>query len=120
MTVFVPLSSDLDLDRVISASHAEPVIVFKHSESCGASWMAEASLAEGGLPAPVHQLVVQRSRATSDRLARLLGVRHESPQLLILVDGRAAWHTSHAGATRLRVAEAWQRLRAARPDAVTA
>lgn len=120
MAVFVALSSDLDLDRVVAASHAEPVIVFKHSESCGASWMAEASLADGALPAPVHQVVVQRSRELSDRLARLLGVRHETPQALILVDGRAAWHTSHAGVTRDRVAEAWQRLRAARPDPVSA
>ena len=120
MAVFVALSSDLDLDRVVAASHAEPVIVFKHSESCGASWMAETSLADGTLPAPVHQIVVQRSRETSDRIARLLGVRHETPQALILVDGRAAWHTSHAGVTRDRVAEAWQRLRAARPDPVSA
>ena len=28
-----------------------------------------------------------------------------SPQVLILVDGRAAWHTSHAGVTRDRVAD---------------
>jgi len=118
--VFAPLSSDLDLDRALAASYDSPVIVFKHSQSCGASWMAEASLADGPLPAPVHQLVVQRSRAVSDRLARLVGVRHESPQVLILVDGRAAWHTSHAGVSRQRVADAWKRLATAHRDAVTA
>jgi bacillithiol system protein YtxJ len=118
--VFAPLVSDLDLDRILAASHAQPVIVFKHSESCGASWMAETSLEDGRLPAPVHRLVVQRSRQLSARLAELVGVRHESPQVLILVDGRAAWHTSHAGVTRDRVADAWQRLRAARPAAVSA
>lgn len=111
---FEPLSSDLDLDHALAASHAGPVIVFKHSESCGASWMAEASLGDAGLPAPVHRLVVQRSRAVSERLARLVGVRHESPQAIILVDGKAAWHTSHSGVTRERVAEAWTRLAAAR------
>lgn len=117
--VFAPLSSDLDLDHALTASHAGPVIVFKHSESCGASWMAEASLGEGVLPVPVHRLVVQRSRAVSERLARVAGVRHESPQVLILVDGKAAWHTSHSGVTHERVAGAWTRLGAAR-QSVTA
>jgi thioredoxin 1 len=112
--VFTPLSTDSELDRVLAASHAEPVIVFKHSESCGASWMAEASLGERALPVTIHRLVVQRSRALSDRLARLLGVRHESPQILILVDGRAAWHTSHAGVRRDRVEAQWASLREAR------
>jgi bacillithiol system protein YtxJ len=117
---FEPLSSEVDLDHALAASHTSPVIVFKHSQSCGASWMAESSLGGGPLPAPVRQLVVQRSRAVSDRLARLVGVRHESPQVLILVDGRAAWHTSHAGVSRQRVADAWTRLATAHCDAVTA
>jgi len=118
--VFVPLASDPEFDRLLAVSHEAPIIVFKHSESCGASWMAEASLAQGRLPAPVHRVVVQRHRATSARIAELLGVRHESPQVIVLADGRAAWHTSHAGVTRERVIEAWQRLAAARTGAVTA
>lgn len=117
---FQPLTSDLELDRALAASHAGPVIVFKHSESCGASWRAEASLGEGALPAPVLRLVVQRSRALSERLARLVGIRHESPQVLILVDGKAAWHTSHSGVTRERVADAWVRLSGAGQPAITA
>ncbi len=87
--------------------------MFKHSESCGASWMAESALGDGVLPAPVHRLVVQRSRAVSERLARVVNIRHESPQVVILVDGKAAWHTSHAGVTWERVADAWTRLAAA-------
>lgn len=111
--VFAPLSTERDLDLVLAASHAEPVIVFKHSESCGSSWMAESSLAGHAWPVKIHKLIVQRSRAVSDRLARLLGVRHESPQVLILVDGRVAWHTSHAGVTHERVAAQWTTLRQA-------
>lgn len=118
--VFEPLASDVDLDRALAASHAAPVIVFKHSETCGTSLMAEASLAEGPLPAPAYRLVVQRRRALSNRLADLTGVRHESPQAIILVNGRAAWHTSHAGVSRDRVADAWERLRAAQAAPVTA
>ncbi|MGD9903189.1 MAG: bacillithiol system redox-active protein YtxJ [Vicinamibacterales bacterium] len=110
MSAFVPLTSDADVDRLLAASHDAPVIVFKHSESCGASWMAEASLAGQRLPVPVHQVVVQRHRQTSALIAERLGIRHESPQVIILAGGRAAWHTSHAGVTRERVLDAWQRL----------
>lgn len=118
--VFVPLASASEFDRLLAASHDAPVIVFKHSESCGASWMAETSLAEQRLPAPVHRVVVQRQRELSARIAEALGVRHESPQVLILADGRVAWHTSHSGVTRERVIAAFERLRDARAGAVTA
>ena len=33
----------------------------------------------------------------------LTGVRHESPQVLLLREGRAAWHASHRGITGERV-----------------
>jgi bacillithiol system protein YtxJ len=118
--VFEPLSSEHDLDRALADSHIAPVIVFKHSQTCGASWFAESSLAEGPWPVPVRRLVVQRQRALSARLAERLGVRHESPQALVLVDGRVAWHTSHAGVTRERVAAAWRRAAEAQRSALTA
>lgn len=108
--VFEPLATDDDLDRALAASHTAPVIVFKHSQTCGASWAAESSLAAGDLPVPVRTIVVQQARAVSDRLAQVVGVRHESPQVIILVDGAAGWHTSHAGVTRDRVTAAWTRL----------
>jgi bacillithiol system protein YtxJ len=31
----------------------------------------------------------------SDTVAERLGVRHESPQALLIKDGRAVWHASH-------------------------
>jgi thioredoxin 1 len=121
--VFEPFAAERDLDRALADSHTAPVIVFKHSESCGASWFAEASLAAGPWPVPVRRLVVQDDRALSRRVAERVGVRHESPQVLLLVDGRVAWHTSHAGVTRERVLAAWQRAantRATHPEALSA
>jgi thioredoxin 1 len=110
---FRPLASDHDLDDVLAASQLEPVIVFKHSESCGTSWMAHESLGAGTMSAPIHRVNVRSHRDTSDRVARVLGVRHESPQIVIVARGKAAWQTSHAGVTAERVSAAWQRAKAA-------
>jgi len=104
---FRPVTSAADLEAVWSASQVEPVILFKHSQSCGVSLMAREMLAEGGVPAPVHEIVVQRSRDLSQAVTERLGVRHESPQVFVVVRGRAAWHSSHSGITAERVSRAF-------------
>ena len=96
----------------MAGSHIAPVIVFKHSQSCGASLMALRSLDGGEVPAPIHQVVVQQHRAVSNRLAAVLGVRHESPQVFVVARGMVAWHSSHAGVTGERVATAFERATA--------
>ena len=94
---------------VLAASHLEPVIVFKHSQTCGVSLLARDHLSEYLLPAPVHEVVVQRHRPVSSAVAARLGVRHESPQVFVIVRGVVAWHSSHNGVAPERIAAAWQR-----------
>ncbi len=105
---FRAVTSTDDLEAALRASHTEPVILFKHSQSCGVSLMARELLAEDALPAPVHEIVVQRSRDVSDKAATALGVRHESPQVLVVARGTATWHSSHSGVTTARIARAWR------------
>lgn len=108
MTFFRALVSERDLDAVLAASHVEPVIVFKHSQSCGVSLMVRDGLASGVLPAPVHEVVVQRHREVSNGVASRLGVRHQSPQAFVVARGAATWHSSHNGVTAGRLAVAWR------------
>lgn len=119
VTVFRPIASLPDLDTLIRSSHDAPVILFKHSETCGTSWMARESLAHGELHATVYELVVQRQRGLSDTVAARLGVRHESPQVLIISGGVAVWHTSHAGVTSDRLTRALTATVPARVPAAT-
>lgn len=107
MSDFRSVSSAGDLEAVLRASHVEPVILFKHSQSCGVSLMARELLAEGVVPAPVHEIVVQRQRELSDGVAASLGVRHQSPQAIVVAGGTAIWHSSHSGVTPDRIARAW-------------
>ena len=102
-----PLHTLGELDAVLAASHQRPVVIFKHSASCGTS--AEAydemlDLVAGPLPADVYLVDVWDGRQVSDEAARRLGVRHQSPQALIVSDGLVVWQASHfrvtAGAVR--------------------
>ena len=113
MTSFRALASDADVDAVLAASQIEPVIVFKHSRSCGVSLMVRDGLSEGVLPGPVHEVVVQRHRDVSQRLAARFGVRHESPQVFVVAHGVVTWHSSHNGVTPARITAAWQTAAAA-------
>jgi bacillithiol system protein YtxJ len=88
-----------DLEAAIDASASRPVVVFKHSRTCGTSAMAYDEVAEllagPGLPAHVHVVFVQASRSVSNAIEMRFGVRHESPQILVLHEGRVVWHASH-------------------------
>lgn len=112
MNVFRALDSDGELDALLAASHVSPVIILKHSETCGVSLMVRDRLVEDLLPAPVHEVVVQRHRHVSERLATQLGVRHESPQVFVVARGTVAWHSSHNGVSPSRIAAAWQQAAA--------
>lgn len=77
--------------------------------------MVRDRLLEDTVPAVIHEVVVQRQRSLSTRLATLLGVRHESPQVFVIARGKATWHSSHNGVTAPRLAAAWQQAASLMP-----
>lgn len=93
-----------ELDRLLSESHTRPVLVFKHSYTCGISAEALDELVAhlneeviaAGMPEPQYAMVtVQTDRDVSNAVSRKLGVRHETPQALLVRDGRVIWSASH-------------------------
>lgn len=94
-----PLASLDTLHTVLAQSAVRPAVIFKHSLTCGTSAMAMEEIQDliGGasFAADVYLVQVQRARAVSSAIEATLGVRHESPQVLVIVDGRVAWHASH-------------------------
>ncbi|MCL6592734.1 MAG: bacillithiol system redox-active protein YtxJ [Alicyclobacillus sp.] len=82
-----------------AASQQHPVLVFKHSTRCPVSAQAYKEL-QAYLPqAPAHlQTVVVHvieARPVSNQVAEDTGIRHESPQALLLSRGQVVWHASH-------------------------
>jgi bacillithiol system protein YtxJ len=92
--------SDLDeLERALAASNERPLLLFKHSFTCGVSAEALDELV-GHLDhvngdADYAMVVVQEHRDVSNAVTRKLGVRHATPQALIIKEGRAVWSASH-------------------------
>jgi bacillithiol system protein YtxJ len=90
------------------------VLIFKHSRSCGTSAQALDELVEhlDGPPNDVRYAIVtvQSHRDVSNAIARTLGVRHETPQALLIQDGRVVWSASHFRVTADAVRAAIDRL----------
>lgn len=106
--------SDLDmLEAAIAESAERPVLLFKHSRTCGISCEAldqlQAHVAEhaGKTPRASYKLItVQSHRGLSHSAAERLGIRHETPQAILLKDGRAVWSASHFRITAAALARA--------------
>ena len=90
---FSPVSDAAALEELFARSNEEPVLLFKHSTACPIS--ARAYREMQGVRVPVSILVVQESRDVSRQVAERTGVTHETPQALVLRNGRAVWNASH-------------------------
>jgi bacillithiol system protein YtxJ len=90
---FFKIDDRATLDNLLTDSKQRPIIVFKHSNACSISSRAyrEMEKVEG----QVNILEVQSAREISRELANLTGVRHETPQVIVLRDGKAVWNASH-------------------------
>lgn len=89
------LTGDDDLDTLLREPRA---VLLKHGAHCPISAAARReidALAADAADTPIYRVEVTGERALSDRLAERLGVAHESPQVMILADGRPTWRAEH-------------------------
>lgn len=95
------LDSLSDISNIETASHSRTQIIFKHSTRCSISQMAfnriNKVLKEVKSKAEVHYLDLLRHRDVSDAIAKHWDIPHESPQLLIIKNGKLTYHASHSG-----------------------
>lgn len=103
-TEFIPLADRQALDELFTLSYSKPVVIFKHSMTCPISSNAYEQMSQ--LDHEVSLIVVQRARDLSRELETRTGVRHESPQAIILRNGQAVWNASHWRVTRDAVEQA--------------
>ncbi len=105
---FVAVEDAAALDELFARSEDAPVLLFKHSTTCPISAHAyrEMSRLDAGAARSVSLVVVQTARPLSNEIAERTGVRHESPQAIILRRGRAVWDASHFDITAESVVRA--------------
>lgn len=89
------------LNELIELSHQQPVLIFKHSTRCSISRFALKNFeneyvfkAEELQP---YFLDLLENRNISNEIAIRFGVQHQSPQILLIKDGKCVYHESHDG-----------------------
>ena len=105
---FMELNEIQRLDELLSDSAAQPVILFKHSATCGISARAYREMAK--LEKTVALVTVQNARALSNEIESRFALPHETPQVLIVRDGKLAWSASHFRITADAVKRAVEEL----------
>lgn len=96
-----PLTSETDFEEALDRSRSEPVLLYKHSDRCAISSRArdEVLRFDADADCPAFEVVVQEARPVSDRIADALEIRHETPQAILLRDGRPVFDASHSNVT---------------------
>ncbi len=84
------------LEELIELSHIQPQVIFKHSTRCSISSVVKNRLEKsGGNPEQFHYLDLIAHRPLSNAIAETFGVVHESPQVLVIKNGKCVFHESH-------------------------
>ena len=100
---FFKLADKETWEQLLTASDERPVLVFKHSNACGISSRAYREMEQ---LQDVNVLEVQSARDLSREVADRTGIEHESPQVIVLRNGKAVWNASHYDVKAGAVAEA--------------
>ncbi|MFA9191181.1 bacillithiol system redox-active protein YtxJ [Flavobacterium sp. FZUC8N2.13] len=94
------LLTDIDqLGEIIFNSNEKPAVIFKHSTRCSVSRMAlkqfenDFDLQEEVTP---YFLDLIAYREVSNEIANRFNVYHESPQILLIKDGKSVYDASHS------------------------
>ena len=88
------------LDAIVEESAEKPVVIFKHSTRCSISRMAlknferEYNLEER--EATPYFLDLLEHRDISNEIAQKFQVIHQSPQLLLIKNGKSVYDVSHS------------------------
>lgn len=96
------------LNEIKELSKLEPVIIFKHSTRCGISTMVkkrfEKTFEDSMSELKTYYLDLLKYRDISNEIETKFNVMHQSPQLLVMKNGKVLEHASHYDITTLDVA----------------
>ena len=96
---WIPLNDQEQLDNIIEKSTEIPQVIFKHSTRCSISSMAKNRLDNNENPEGIdfYYLDLLKFRGLSNKIAEEFDIQHQSPQILIIRDGKCTYTESHSG-----------------------
>lgn len=96
---WIPLQLRGQLDEIIALSNEKPVLIFKHSTRCSISRFALKQFEnEFDLQNQIdaYFLDLLEFRDISNEIASRFGIMHQSPQLLLIKEGKVLYDASHS------------------------
>jgi bacillithiol system protein YtxJ len=103
------LESADQLEVLISTSFKTPQLIFKHSTRCSISRFVLADfIAHFGYSSNefgAYYLDLLSYREISNAIAQRFEVHHQSPQLIVIKNGKAIAHASHEGINELQLSK---------------
>lgn len=95
---WIPLQSESQLQEIILKSKDNPQVIFKHSTRCGVSSMIKNRLEKSEQPENLefHYLDLIKFRNLSNQISRDFNIRHESPQVIVVKDGKPVYEENHS------------------------
>lgn len=87
------------MKQLISNSDVKPQVIFKHSTRCSISAVAFQRLQKAQQPEGIdfYYLDLLAHRPISNRISEVFRVHHESPQVLVIKEGKCIYDESHLG-----------------------
>lgn len=97
----IALTDENQLNEILNLSNQKPVLIFKHSTRCGISTMVlkrfENKLSNQIKDFNYFLLDIIQNREISNFIAQEFQIQHQSPQLIVVKNGKVLSHNSHYG-----------------------
>lgn len=98
-TFWKKIESEEDLAKAIEDSFQNKIAIFKHSTSCFISRTVlknfEKEIENSDQEVHIYYLDLLAHRPVSNKIAADFEIRHESPQLIVIENGKAVNNASH-------------------------
>jgi bacillithiol system protein YtxJ len=99
-----------DEEKLATVLQSDRAILYKHSNSCSISAFAMREIKQFSDEHPeivVYMFEVREQCLLSQKIATRFNISHESPQVIVIQNGKAIWHASHFDITAGVVAAAF-------------
>lgn len=96
---WIPLHYLGQLDEMVAFSNEKPAVIFKHSTRCSVSRMALKQFEnefDSQDQVDAYFLDLLEHRDISNEIASRFDVYHQSPQLLLIKEGKSVYDASHS------------------------
>ncbi len=94
-----PFRITTHLSEILEESEKHPVIIFKYSNECGSSTRLrekiEKMIKEKSFTSPIYLVTVQTHRVLSNKIAEWFDIKHESPQIFVVNNGKVTYTAHH-------------------------